>query len=88
MNFIEIEKIMHLLYSGVIYDALYFDLNYRKSFILDSSIKSIQKSISPCFGYAFTCKGGQIISEKEIDDEIRLKIYIQMLIIQLDQHTI
>ena len=34
-------KLFSKLYAGVIYDALVFDLNYKKPFLLDSCIKKV-----------------------------------------------
>ena len=75
MDFKDIELGLRNLYAGVIYDALYFDLNYKKHFTLSSRIKPISSNNIPCIGYAFTCQGGEVIEEKDIDDDIRLKMF-------------
>ena len=75
MDYKELDIGLKNLYSGVIYDALYFDLNYKKSFTLDSKIQPINYNNLPCFGYAFTCKGGPVISVEDINDDIRLNMF-------------
>ena len=43
-------KLFSKLYSGVIYDALIFDLNYKKPFLLDSSIKKFLETTKIMLG--------------------------------------
>jgi len=62
------------LYSGVIYDAMYFDLGL-KDFVINPSIFPVFELNEPVFGPAFTCLGKRVRDESEIDDFVRLKMF-------------
>ena len=62
------------LYSGVIYDAIIFDLNYDKNFVVHNSIQNIT-SKGTFFGRAFTCLGSKVESDDEIDDMVRIDMF-------------
>ncbi len=59
------------LYSGVIYDAMYFDLGLR-NFVLDVDIKPYYDLEKPLVGPAFTCRGQSVKFKGEINDTLRL----------------
>lgn len=63
------------LYSGVIYDAMIFDLKVKKPFLLRKNIKPSWDFDDVLFGPAFTCKGEPILDENHIDDTIRIKMF-------------
>ena len=65
------------LYSGVIYDAMCFDIEYAKPFVVDRAIKSawrLQRG-QLLFGHAFTCKGQLVLHESDINDRIRIEMF-------------
>lgn len=63
------------LYSGVIYDAMSFDLKIKKPFLLHKNIKPAWGFDDVLFGPAFTCKGERVLDESHIDDSIRIKMF-------------
>lgn len=63
------------LYSGVIYDAMTFDLKVKKPFLLRKEIKPAWGFTEVVFGPAFTCKGERVLDETHIDDSIRIKMF-------------
>lgn len=65
------------LYSGVVYDALRFDLNLKQPFVLSSEIKPLWNFTTPVFGKAFTCRGEKVSDPTHIDDNIRLKMFAE-----------
>lgn len=71
------------LYSGVIYDALYYDLGYRDRFVINRGIYHLAGNV-PMVGPAFTCKGRRPTvhaashEEFSIRDEKRLGIFVAM----------
>jgi 4-hydroxy-4-methyl-2-oxoglutarate aldolase len=68
-------KLFSKLYSGVIYDALIFDLNYKKPFLLDSSIKKVSGNNKNYVGPAFTCSSKTVKKPSEIKDHIRIEMF-------------
>ena len=62
------------LYSGVIYDAIIFDLKYDKNFVVHNSIQNVT-STGTFFGRAFTCLGNKVESDKDIDDMVRIDMF-------------
>jgi len=70
----EIKK-YHKLYSGVIYDALVFDLKYKKPFLLSNKIKRFSGNKKNYIGPAFTCLGKSVKRRSEIKDHIRLEMF-------------
>lgn len=68
-------KIFSKLYSGVIYDALIFDLDYKKPFLLHSSIKKVSGNRKNYVGPAFTCLGKIVKKPSEIKDHIRIDMF-------------
>lgn len=62
------------LYSGVIYDALTFDIKYEKPFVAD--LELMDRTFSGTyFGKALTCKGEDVCNHNQIDDTIRIKMF-------------
>tara|TARA_B100001093_G_scaffold439840_2_gene440028 strand:+ start:8203 stop:8895 length:693 start_codon:yes stop_codon:yes gene_type:complete len=68
-------KLFSKLYSGVIYDALIFDLKYKKPFLLDSSIKKVSGNNKNYVGPAFTCSSKTVKKPSEIKDHIRIEMF-------------
>jgi|TARA_B110000114_G_scaffold178053_1_gene210588 4-hydroxy-4-methyl-2-oxoglutarate aldolase len=68
-------KLFSKLYAGVIYDALVFDLNYKKPFLLDSCIKKVSGNKKNYIGPAFTCTGKTVKKTSEIKDHIRIEMF-------------
>tara|TARA_Y200000002_G_C22603293_1_gene630481 strand:- start:146 stop:838 length:693 start_codon:yes stop_codon:yes gene_type:complete len=68
-------KLFSKLYSGVIYDALIFDLNHKKPFLLDSSIKKVSGTGKNYIGQAFTCSSQTVKKPSEIKDHIRIEMF-------------
>jgi len=66
------------LYCGVVYDAMCFDIKYSEPYIVHRAIKPIWKSPEHrvLFGHAFTCKGALVRDESEIDDNVRIKMFV------------
>ena len=62
------------LYAGVIYDALIFDIEYDKKFVVDNSIQNLT-STGTYFGRAFTCLGNKVNDPGEIDDMVRIDMF-------------
>ena len=62
------------LYSGVIYDALIFDIQYDQQFVVDYEIKNRTHS-GTYFGRAFTCAGEKVKNPEDIDDTVRIKMF-------------
>lgn len=65
------------LYSGIVYDAMYFDLGLR-NFILDVDIKPYYDLKEPLVGPAFTCRGQSVKFKGEINDTLRLTMLNDM----------
>jgi regulator of RNase E activity RraA len=63
------------LYSGVVYDAMAFDLKMKKPFMLRKEVKPSWGFDEPLFGPAFTCKGERVLDEAHIDDTVRIKMF-------------
>jgi 4-hydroxy-4-methyl-2-oxoglutarate aldolase len=65
------------LYSGVIYDALCFDLGHRRPFVVDHAIKPVWSMTSQrvLFGPAVTCKGERVRDAAHLDDTVRLRMF-------------
>lgn len=65
------------LYSGVIYDAMCFDFEYSKPFVVDKAIKPAWKlqSGQVLFGHTFTCKGRLVLHERDINDLVRIEMF-------------
>lgn len=68
-------KLFTNLYSGVIYDALIFDLKYEKPFLLNSQIKKFSGKNQSYVGPAFTCFGKSVYKPSEIKDYIRIEMF-------------
>lgn len=68
-------KLFSNLYSGVIYDALVFDLDYKKPFLLDSNIKRFSGNKKNYIGPAFTCSSKTVKKPSEIKDHIRIEMF-------------
>jgi regulator of RNase E activity RraA len=68
-------KLFSKLYSGVIYDALIFDLKYEKPFLLNSKIKKFSGKNLNYVGPAFTCFGKSVNKKSEIKDYIRIEMF-------------
>src|SRR5512134_2680584 len=65
------------LYAGVVYDAMRFDVEWPRPFVLAAGIKPAWK-LQPgavLFGPAFTCKGERVQDPKHIDDTIRIRMF-------------
>jgi len=71
----DLKKRFEKLYSGLIYDAMTFDLKISECFVLDKTIRLQFPYNKVVFGQAFTCKGKKVLSEKEIDDTVRIKMF-------------
>lgn len=63
------------LYSGVIYDAIMFDIKDSEPFVLRKEVTKSWDFNNVLFGPAFTCYGTRVISEDNIDDTVRLKMF-------------
>jgi regulator of RNase E activity RraA len=63
------------LYSGVVYDAMTFDLKVKTPFMLRKEVKPAWDFEEVLFGPAFTCKGERVLDESHIDDTIRIKMF-------------
>jgi len=59
------------LYSGIIYDAMKYDLKYNENIVLNYI--PLKEYNEPLVGYAFTCKGGMI--KETMNDNIRIEMY-------------
>tara|TARA_B100001057_G_scaffold490192_1_gene577955 strand:+ start:193 stop:879 length:687 start_codon:yes stop_codon:yes gene_type:complete len=68
-------KKYHKLYSGVIYDALVFDLKVKKPFLLNNKIKRFSGRNKNYIGPAFTCLGKSVKKKSEIKDHVRLEMF-------------
>jgi regulator of RNase E activity RraA len=65
------------LYAGVVYDAMRFDVEWPRPFVLAAGIKPAWK-LQPgdvLFGPAFTCKGERVLDPKHIDDTVRIRMF-------------
>lgn len=70
------------LYAGVVYDAMAFDLNYQKPFVVDRGIRQLAGPCDTLVGLAFTCRGVTIepaFNEDACDpaqyDALRLDVF-------------
>ena len=74
----ELHQRFSLLYGGVIYDAMRFDLRLRSPFVLDHRIKPVWRlpGQQVLFGPALTCKGDLIQDESHLDDRVRIPYQI------------
>lgn len=66
---------INLLYSGLVYDCLAFDIKMERPFLLSRKIKPIWNFTSIVFGPCFTCRGEQVLDQSHINDDIRLKMF-------------
>lgn len=73
----ELRRRFSLLYSGVVYDAMRFDLQVPRPFVLDNRIKPAWPLAEHdvIFGPAFTCKGEQVQDRSHIDDTVRIRMF-------------
>lgn len=73
----ELHRRFSLLYGGVVYDAMRFDLRLRMPFVLDRHIKPAWRlpERSVLFGPALTCKGELVQHESHIDDRVRIRMF-------------
>ena len=62
------------LYSGVIYDALTFDVGLKEKFVVDHQIKNTTHR-GTYFGKAFTCAGERLTNPQSLDDTVRIKMF-------------
>ncbi len=62
------------LYSGIIFDAMIYDIKYEKPFTLNRKIKPAWNFNTKVFGKVFTCKGKPVRHPRFIDDKIRLNM--------------
>lgn len=65
------------LYSGVVYDAMTFDLKVKHNFMLAKAVKPCWNFKEVLFGPAFTCKGERVLDPEHIDDTVRIKMFKQ-----------
>lgn len=63
------------LYCGALYDALRFDLNLKRPFVLSRHIKPCGSFKDVLFGPAFTCHSEPVLDRQHIDDSIRIKMF-------------
>ncbi|RMB04783.1 RraA family protein [Eilatimonas milleporae] len=65
------------LYSGVIYDAIHFDLCVKRPFLIHHDVKPqwISGREPVRFGYALTCRGETVSDAKHIDDTVRIDMF-------------
>jgi len=69
------------LYSGVIYDALVFDLHYRPaSVVMPGLVSRLAGPREPLIGPAFTCRGRRVRAGDDVGklESIRLDIFSQL----------
>ena len=73
----ELHRRFALLYGGLVYDAMRFDLRLSKPFVLDSRIKPAWRlpERHVLFGPALTCKGERVQAESHIDDRVRIHMF-------------
>ena len=68
------------LYAGLIYDAMRFDVRYKRSFVVHASLKPAWR-LAPgqvLFGHAFTCRGERVQDAEHVDDTVRIKMFRDM----------
>lgn len=75
MDLQDLKRRFDALYAGVIYDAIYHDVGYRKPFVVDRAIKPLLVSTPQIFGPAFTCRGTIVDDEKNVNETIRLGMF-------------
>lgn len=65
------------LYGGVVYDAMRFDIQWPRPFVLDHTIKPAWRMPAGevLFGPAFTCKGERVQDDRHIDDTVRIRMF-------------
>ncbi|MDM7914437.1 MAG: RraA family protein [Candidatus Eisenbacteria bacterium] len=65
------------LYAGVIYDALRFDLNWPRPFVVHAAVKPLWSLPRGAilFGPAFTCTGARVLDERHVDDTVRIRMF-------------
>ncbi|HLV68028.1 MAG TPA: RraA family protein [Polyangiaceae bacterium] len=80
MSLDSLSAIASRLYLGVVYDALRFDLDVRRPFVVDRAIKPAfpltEREV--LFGPAFTCRGERVLSPEHIDDTVRIRMFRSM----------
>jgi regulator of RNase E activity RraA len=71
---------LRALYSGVVSDAVQFDLRRREPFILSPAVKPApaQPADVVLVGPAFTCEGAEVEDPEDIDDLFRLRMLDDM----------
>ncbi len=65
------------LYSGVVYDAMCFDVRHPQPFVVHHAIKPVwSMGTQPAlFGPAFTCRGQRVSHPDHVDDTVRLRMF-------------
>lgn len=64
------------LYSGLIYDAMTFDLGHREPFVVHHAVHAINPiGDAVVCGPAFTCRGEAVRSPEHIDDLVRIEMF-------------
>jgi regulator of RNase E activity RraA len=65
------------LYSGVLFDAMAFDVGYARPFVLDAAVKPASEALGrrAIFGHAFTCRGRLVETEADINDTVRIAMF-------------
>lgn len=65
------------LYSGLVYDAMSFDLEVPYSFVLAREVKPAWRlGRGPVvFGPAFTCRGAAVRAPEHVDDLVRIEMF-------------
>ena len=73
----ELRQRYEKLYSGVVYDALTFDLQFQRPLAVDQAIKPAwaPPTHRVTFGHAFTCRGRLVLHTQDIDDTVRIKMF-------------
>jgi regulator of RNase E activity RraA len=74
----ELKKRYKVLYSGVIYDTMYYDIKWDQPFTLHQAIKPAWNIPYPIFGHAFTVRGHVEYHEKDINDTLRIEMLKKM----------
>lgn len=72
MNSIIDKFIKNKLYSGVIYDAIYTDLKYKRPLVLENIFPVWDSEKTSFIGEVFTCKGKETVSPNE---NIRIEMF-------------
>ncbi len=65
------------LYSGVVYDAMCFDLRVAHPFVVHHAVKPVwaMRERPVLCGPAFTCRGERVRQPEHLDDHVRLRMF-------------